>query len=195
LWLGRKALKSDSHAVSRAAHARVLREPETVALSPLLHRLLGDCSLAGSEAAGTPRGSSHRDPSGRPCCPGPAPGVLAAWWGKAVSPAPSGLSRRCSGSRLPPVRVRSGLRHQAARWEVSARVAVLSPGCVQLGPGLSLEGGQRFRWLTFAVTRGRAGALTGRFVSAGRPRGRAVLPDPPLPLAQDGGLGVPQKKR
>lgn len=46
-------------------------------------------------------------------------------------------------------------------------------GCMQLGLGLSLEGGQRFCWLTFIITPGGAGALKEHFVSAGRPRSRA----------------------
>lgn len=48
---------------------------------------------------------------------------------------------------------------------MSVQVAV----ALQLGPGLSLEGGQHFRWLTFAITPGGAGALTEGFVSTGHP--------------------------
>lgn len=63
-------------------------------------------------------------------------------------------------------------------------------GCVQLGPGLSLEGGQRFHWLTFAVTPGRAGALTEGFVSASRQGGQAPAEMLPAPPHRSFGMGV-----
>lgn len=54
-------MESESHVVSRA-DARVLREPETVARTPLLHRLLENYSLVGLGAAKT-WGAAHTQPS------------------------------------------------------------------------------------------------------------------------------------
>lgn len=60
---------------------------------------------------------------------------------------------------------------------------------MQLGPGLSLEKGQHFHWLTFAVTPGRAGTLTEGFVSVDCPQGqipREMLHSLPAPMTHRG---------
>lgn len=63
-------------------------------------------------------------------------------------------------------------------------------GCVQLGLGLSLEGGQHFCWLTFAVTSGRTGVLTESFVSGGCSGGQAPGRDVALPAPCHCSLGM-----
>lgn len=51
-----------------------LPEPHSI-----LHRLLGDCTLMGSRASGTPRGSLHQRHLGRERYPSPFLGAISAW--------------------------------------------------------------------------------------------------------------------